>query len=183
MGILPQMRGRGLYYLPLLILTGCGEVEPVPYRTDPVMAVVDPVAAYLLEARWPCAGDGCADVEAVGRLANSIRIQSARLELPVSLMVGVLMVENPWLDTLAVSPAGARGLYQTMPVHRDAWPECPGEQVSIRGSVCRGAEIMADFLTRHDLTDALLRYNGCRQRRCAGYPGKVMAEADSFAGG
>ena len=47
MGILQRVRGRGLHCLLLPILTGCGEVEPVPYRTDPVMAVVDPVGVGL----------------------------------------------------------------------------------------------------------------------------------------
>jgi len=182
MAIMSRLRRswmRGGKACLLLWLPAC----TIPEVTlEPIDATVDPVASHLLDVRWPCTGEGCADVEAVARLANSIRGEAGRVGVPVSLMIGVLMVENPWLDTVAVSYAGAVGLYQTMPIHDDAWQECPDDPRSVSGSVCRGAEVLADFMARHDITDALLRYNGCRQLRCAGYPLKVMSEADAFGG-
>ena len=159
----PWMRGGRACLL--LWLPAC----TIPEVTlDPMDATVDPVASHLLDVRWPCTGEGCADVEAVARIANSIRDEAGRVGVPVSLMIGVLM---------------AVCLYQTMPIHDDAWRECPDDPRSVSGSVCRGAEVLADFMARHDITDALLRYNGCRQLRCAGYPLKVMSEADAFGGG
>ena len=112
-----------------------------------------------------------------------MRRHGDRLGVPVRLLVGIAMVEDPWLDTLATSHAGAVGIFQVMPLHRDAWPNCRDPLQSIEGSTCRGAEIIADFLRRSpDEAQALLRYNGCRQRYCSGYPYKVNDQADLFGG-
>ena len=149
---------------------------------QPIMAQVhDPIADHFNRHRWRCAGDGCADAEAIGRLATAIRAHSGRLDVPVRLMVGIVMVEDPWLDTLAVSTAGAQGLFQVMPMHKNAWPDCPDAMQTIEGSTCRGAEIIADFLRRGGSdTKALLLYNGCKRDYCKAYPQMVMAQAGLY---
>lgn len=156
----------------------CHAMEPEPIVLDPLYAEPDPIAEYILSARWRCEFDHCADSEDIDRIADAIHRHSARLGLPVDLMVGVMMVEDPWLDTLVVSSAGARGLYQVMPMHADAWPECATPLTTIEGSVCRGAEVLADFRRGRTLTQSLLRYNGCnRPGPCRSYPDKVLREA------
>ena len=93
------------------------------------------------------------------------------------------MVEDPWLDTLVISTAGAVGLFQVMPMHTDAWVSCGYPLETIEGSTCRGAEIIADFLHRaNSEAEALLWYNGCRHQYCEGYANKVNNEADLFGG-
>jgi len=155
----------------------------VVVRMDPVYAVVvDPIADHLDNWRWPCAGDGCADSEDIGRLATSVRAHSERTGVPVKLLIGIVMVENPWLDTLAVSRSGAVGLYQVMPMHTTAWPECEDALETIEGSTCRGASIFAWFLARGNERQSLLQYNGCYQEDCEGYPAKVWEEAESYSG-
>jgi hypothetical protein len=101
-------------------LVSCERAEVPVVQLEPIVAQVDTVALYLWQNRWPCSGDGCADEDAIRRIADEVRVVSDRYELPLSTMIGVLMVENPWLDTTAVSYAGAIGLYQVMPMHRDA---------------------------------------------------------------
>ena len=166
-------------------LVPSGTTDPQPVTLAPIYArVTDPIAEHLASYRWPCSGSGCADDEAIHRLASSMRRHGDRLGVPVRLLVGIAMVEDPWLDTLATSHAGAVGIFQVMPLHRDVWPNCRDPLQSIEGSTCRGAEIIADFLRRSpDEAQALLRYNGCRQRYCSGYPYKVNDQADLFSGG
>ena len=134
-----------------------------------------------LQATWKL-GDGCADSEDIGRLATSVRAHSERTGVPVKLLIGIVMVENPWLDTLAVSRSGAVGLYQVMPMHTTAWPECEDALETIEGSTCRGASIFAWFLARGNERQSLLQYNGCYQDDCEGYPAKVWEEAESYSG-
>lgn len=168
-----------LLLAPLQVSKGSNVVV----RMDPVYAVVvDPIADHLDNWRWPCAGDGCADSEDIGRLATSVRAHSERTGVPVKLLIGIVMVENPWLDTLAVSRSGAVGLYQVMPMHTTAWPECEDALETIEGSTCRGASIFAWFLARGNERQSLLQYNGCYQEDCAGYPAKVWEEAESYSG-
>lgn len=161
-----------------LVSLACQPDEPEPVLLSAVYAEPDPIGEYLLSARWRCEFDHCADSDDIDRIADAIHRHSSRLGLPVDLMVGVMMVEDPWLDTLVVSSAGARGLYQVMPMHADAWPECTTPLTTIEGSVCRGAEVLADFRRGRTLTQSLLRYNGCnRPGPCRSYPDKVLREA------
>ena len=163
-------------------LVSCERAEVPVVQLEPVVAQVDTVALYLWQNRWPCSGDGCADEGAVRRIADEVRAVSDRYELPLSTMIGVLMVENPWLDTTAVSYAGAIGLYQVMPMHRDAW-ECEGPMRGVSGSVCRGGAVLADMIRRYGSErDGLLGYNGCRNVRCQDYHSKVVARSEQFGG-
>lgn len=169
---------RVLALAATILSAACHAPQTEPIVLGAIYAQPDPIAEYLLSARWRCEGDHCADSQDIDRIADAIERHSARLDLPAHLMVGVLMVEDPWLDTLVASAAGARGLYQVMPMHADAWPECTTPLTTIDGSVCRGAEVLADFRRGRSLTQSLLRYNGCnRPGPCRSYPDKVLREA------
>ena len=159
--------------------------KPTPViRLDTIYAEPpDPVASYLIESRWECVSDGCADHGAIGRIAKRIREASEKHGIPVSMLVGVLMVEDPWLDTLAVSRAGAIGLFQVMPFHRNAW-DCNDPMRTVAGSVCRGAAILSDMFRRHgNEQKALLGYNGCLSEYCQSYHEKVVAKSEDFEAG
>lgn len=154
-----------------------GGVEvPEPLERDS-----GPLAAHLKGVRWACSGDGCLSESDIDRLAVEIFSQADGLDLDVAMLVGILMVENPWLDSLAVSGAGAVGLYQVMPMHREAWPGCEDTIETVVGSVCHGSYIIHDFLQRRDSEAmALLAYNGCRGGPCEVYPEKVSGYSDQF---
>jgi len=172
----------------LFFLIGCQGVDqvedsaPVAYGPPSVLErSVGPVEGHLTSVRWPCTGSGCLDASDLARLADLILEQSSRLDLEVAMMVGILMVENPWLDSLAVSSAGAVGLYQVMPMHRGAWPECSEAIETVAGSVCHGSVIIHDFLQRRGSRNiALLAYNGCRGGPCEVYPEKVSVHSEQF---
>jgi hypothetical protein len=175
------MMKKIIFYV-LIFLAGCTDPDIPVVEITPVYAEPDPIALFLGQTRWPCSGDGCADGEAIDRIANSIWSASEKHDLSVPLLVGVLMVENPWLDTTAVSYAGAIGLYQVMPLHEDEWG-CEGTMQSVDGSVCRGASVLSDMMQRYgNERDALLGYNGCRSTGCQSYHGKVVERSEQFSG-
>tara|TARA_R110000824_G_scaffold7001_2_gene32109 strand:+ start:11230 stop:11799 length:570 start_codon:yes stop_codon:yes gene_type:complete len=167
-----------------LTLTPLEQPSIETVQLEPItVTAADPVALHLYSHRWPCTGHGCADNVAIDRIADAIRYHSERLDIPIELLVGIVMVEDPWLDTLVISTAGAVGLFQVMPMHTDAWVSCGYPLETIEGSTCRGAEIIADFLHRaNSEAEALLWYNGCRHQYCEGYANKVNNEADLFGG-
>ena len=153
-----------------------GQAVPEPLERD-----YGPLAAHLMEVRWDCGGEGCLDEGDVNRLAMEMLFMSDALDIDVAMLVGILMVENPWLDSLAISSAGAVGLYQVMPMHRGAWLECRDAIETVAGSVCHGSSIIHDFLQRRDSRDmALLAYNGCRGGPCEVYPEKVSSYSEQF---
>ena len=158
------------------------DIEDVPViLISPMQAKVDPLAEHLLSVRWKCAGEGCLDTGDIKRLSENISEYAGASRIEVSLMVGILMVENPWLDSLAVSSAGAIGLFQVMPMHRGAWASCSEAIETIRGSVCHGSSIIEDFLQRRGTREgALLAYNGCRGGPCEAYPEKVSTHSQQF---
>jgi len=172
-----------LNYLILSSASSCVDPDIPVVEMAPIYVEPDPIALFLSEARWPCSGDGCAGSRTIDRIANSIWHASEKHDLSVPLLVGVLMVENPWLDTTAVSYAGAIGLYQVMPLHENEW-DCEGTMQSVSGSVCRGAAVLADMMRRHgNERDALLGYNGCRSAGCRSYHNKVVARSEQFSEG
>lgn len=154
-----------------------GGVEaPEPLERDS-----GPLAAHLRSVRWTCPGDGCLSGADIDRLAVEIFSQADDLGLDVAMLVGILMVENPWLDSLAVSSAGAVGLYQVMPMHREVWPGCEDTMETVVGSVCHGSSIIHDFLQRRGSRNmALLAYNGCKGGPCEIYPEKVSGYSNQF---
>ena len=137
---------------------------------------VAPIEEALLEYRT--------DEELVGRIAAAVVREARAAGLPPRLLLGVLLVENPWLDPTARSFVGAVGLMQVMPVHQGGW-SCGWDLEDIDTNVCLGARVFAHYLKRTDgdVEKALLRYNGCvtgsNTPNCHEYPSRVLARTGS----
>jgi soluble lytic murein transglycosylase-like protein len=122
------------------------------------------------------------------RIASALVSEGKRANLSPTLLVGVLLTENPDLEPRATSSVGARGLMQVMPLHAGEWG-CPsGDLFDVEDNICHGVRILADNL-RHSrsLSAALLRYNGCvsgtNTPDCYLYASKVYREARLSAAG
>lgn len=122
------------------------------------------------------------DEHLVSRVSAAVVREARAAGLPPRLLVGVLLVENPWLDPTARSFVGAVGLMQIMPVHQGGW-SCGWDLEQIDTNVCLGARVFAHYLQRTggDVEKALLRYNGCvtgsNTPNCHQYPSRVLARA------
>lgn len=118
----------------------------------------------------------------VNRIASALVKESRRRKVGSSLLVGVLLVENPDLNPRATSFVGARGLMQVMPFHAGKWGCESGDLFDIESNICHGVAVLADNL-RHSRTlpQALLGYNGCVRGTntpdCFRYPRKVYGSA------
>lgn len=116
------------------------------------------------------------------RIAAALVREGRRANIGTTLLVGVLLTENPDLEPGATSSVGARGLMQVMPLHAGRWGCQSGDLFDIESNICHGVRILADDL-RHsrDLPAALQRYNGCvrgtNTRDCYLYTGKVYRYA------
>ncbi len=115
------------------------------------------------------------------RIAIALVREGRRARLDPRLLLAVMTVENPWLDSGAYSSVGAVGLMQVMPFHVGSWG-CAGRDLTDPDTnICYGAKILANALERSDgdLDRALLRYNGCVRGTntpdCHLYPSKVLA--------
>lgn len=96
------------------------------------------------------------------RIASALVREGHRRNIGSSLLVGVLLTENPDLDPRATSSAGARGLMQVMPFHAGKWGCGSGDLFDIEANICHGVAILADNLkSSKTLPAALLGYNGC----------------------
>ncbi len=111
--------------------------------------------AAMLRSRTP-------DANRADRIAAALVREGKRSGIGATLLVGVLLTENPDLEPKATSSAGARGLMQVMPFHAGHWGCISSDLFDIESNICHGVRILADNL-RHsrDLPAALLRYNGC----------------------
>ncbi|MFO7893390.1 MAG: lytic transglycosylase domain-containing protein [Longimicrobiales bacterium] len=122
------------------------------------------------------------DEQLTGRIAAAVVREANAADLEPRLLLGVLLVENPWLDPTARSFMGAVGLMQVMPVHTGGWA-CGWDLEQIDTNVCLGARVFAHYLDRSDgdMERALLRYNGCvngtNTPNCHQYPSRVIARA------
>jgi len=128
------------------------------------------------------------DADRAKRIASAVVREGKRANVSSTLLVGVLLTENPDLEPHATSSVGARGLMQVMPLHAGQWG-CPsGDLFEIEANICHGVRILADNL-RHsrDLPAALLRYNGCvsgtNTPDCYLYAAKVYRQARQSATG
>ena len=122
------------------------------------------------------------DRDRVNRIAAALVKESRRRKIGSSLLVGVLLTENPWLDPRATSFMGARGLMQVMPFHAGQWGCGSSDLFDIESNVCHGVAVLAENLGRSKtLQQALLGYNGCVRGTntpdCWRYPAKVFREA------
>jgi len=128
------------------------------------------LAELLKEKRWNCTGTGC--VEDFSLLAQEILEQSLSFGFQPALVAGIIMVENPWMDSTAVSPAGAVGLMQVMPFHVGEWEGCGRSLENIKDSICMGLSVLRNNI--------LLRYNGCTLKYCEDYSVKVVEKSEEF---
>ena len=126
------------------------------------------------------------DRRLVNRIASSIVKESRRRKVGSSLLVGVLLTENPELKANATSFVGARGLMQVMPFHAGKWGCASRDLFDIESNICHGVAILADNLSQsRTLPQALLGYNGCVRGTntpdCFKYPRKVYGRAKRAA--
>jgi soluble lytic murein transglycosylase-like protein len=122
------------------------------------------------------------DTSRANRIAGALVREGRRRKVGSSLLVGVLLTENPWLDPKATSFVGARGLMQVMPLHAGKWGCGSNDLLDIESNICHGVAILAENLSRSkSLSQALLGYNGCvrgtNTPNCWRYPVKVFREA------
>lgn len=122
-----------------------------------------------------------ADERLARRVATALVTEARKTKVDSRLLLGVLLVENPWIDPEARSPVGAQGLMQVMPFHRGNWRPCAPRLDDIEANICHGARIFAHYLQseRGNVERALLRYNGCvrgtNTPNCHSYPTHVLA--------
>jgi soluble lytic murein transglycosylase-like protein len=104
-----------------------------------------------------------ADDGLVTRIAIALVREGRRENLDPRLLASVMLVENPRLDPEALSPVGAVGLMQVMPLHAGGWACGSADLTDPDVNICHGVRILAHDLrlTHGDLDRALLRYNGC----------------------
>lgn len=124
-----------------------------------------------------------AQPEIANRVARAIVKESRELQLPPSLLAGVLLTENARLEPETVSNKGAIGLMQVMRFHAGVFDCDSDDLLQVEANICHGARVFAGYLKRtKDVRSALLRYNGCIRSRatqsCRRYPTKVLREAE-----
>lgn len=122
------------------------------------------------------------DRERINRISSALVKESRRRKVGSSLLVGVMLTENPSLDPKATSFVGARGLMQVMPFHAGKWGCGSRDLFDIESNICHGVAILADNLSQsRTLPQALLGYNGCVRGTntpdCFRYPRKVYGNA------
>ncbi|MBA2688002.1 MAG: lytic transglycosylase domain-containing protein [Gemmatimonadaceae bacterium] len=120
------------------------------------------------------------------RIASAIVAEGTKHRISPSLLVGVLLTENPWLDPNARSKVGARGLMQVMPFHSGKWGCGSRDLFDIEANICHGVRILEQNLKdEHNLNGALLAYNGCvrgtNTPNCFTYSRHVLKYADMSA--
>ncbi len=130
------------------------------------------------------------DTRRADRIATALVSEGRRRNVGSTLIVGVLLTENPWLDPRATSFMGARGLMQVMPFHSGQWGCASSDLFDIEANMCHGVAILAQNIRQaRTLPEALLGYNGCVRGTntpdCWRYPSKVfrLARMDAAAGG
>jgi len=130
------------------------------------------VATRLIDGKFPAGseegriasvlGKYTSDADRANRIASALVREGHRRNIGSSLLVGVLLTENPDLNPRARSSAGAIGLMQVMPFHAGKWGCGSGNLLDIEANICHGVAILADNLkSSKTLPAALLGYNGC----------------------
>jgi soluble lytic murein transglycosylase-like protein len=126
-----------------------------------------------------------AEPEIANRVARAIVKESRELQLPPSLLAGVLLIENSRLEPESISNRGAVGLMQVMRFHAGVFDCDSDDLLQVEANICHGARVFAGYLKRtNDVRSALLRYNGCVRSRatqsCRRYPSKVLQQAEQI---
>jgi soluble lytic murein transglycosylase-like protein len=123
--------------------------------------------------------------EIANRVARAIVKEARQLQLPPSLLAGVLLTENSRLEPKTISSRGAVGLMQVMRFHAGVFDCDSDDLLQVEANICHGARVFAGYLKRtNDVRSALLRYNGCVRSRatqsCRRYPSKVLRQAEQI---
>jgi soluble lytic murein transglycosylase-like protein len=123
--------------------------------------------------------------EIANRVARAIVKEARQLQLPPSLLAGVLLTENARLEPKTISSRGAVGLMQVMRFHAGVFDCDSDDLLQVEANICHGARVFAGYLKRtNDVRSALLRYNGCVRSRatqsCRRYPSKVLRQAEQI---
>ena len=123
--------------------------------------------------------------EMANRVARAIVKEARQLQLPPSLLAGVLLTENSRLEPATISSRGAVGLMQVMRFHAGVFDCDSDDLLQVEANICHGARVFAGYLKRtNDVRSALLRYNGCVRSRatqsCRRYPSKVLRQAEQI---
>ena len=111
------------------------------------------------------------DLERI-EILRTIHAEANRVELPVSLLLGVIHTESLF-NRFAVSVAGAQGLMQVMPFWKKEIGREDDNLTNIQTNLRYGSTILKHYLERSNgnLTEALARYNGSYGKTW--YPEKV----------
>jgi soluble lytic murein transglycosylase-like protein len=123
--------------------------------------------------------------EMANRVARAIVKEARQLQLPPSLLAGVLLTETARLEPATISSRGAVGLMQVMRFHAGVFDCDSDDLLQVEANICHGARVFAGYLKRtNDVRSALLRYNGCVRSRatqsCRRYPSKVLRQAEQI---
>lgn len=122
-------------------------------------------------------------------IAIAIYEDSKKTLLPGSFYLGLIRVENPFINPFIINWYGAVGLTQVVPRYWEGvFPECgPDLYTNIYTQICYGARVYLHYLDIwEDETLALYAYNGCtehlreQQARCTDYPLWVQGYAMSY---
>lgn len=165
------------------IVSAAGAPKPLPVvRVDSATLEREVVARY---DHLPLAQifTRRADPVIANRVARAIVKEARQLQLPPSLLAGVMITENSRLEPETVSHKGAIGLMQVMRFHAGVYDCDSDDLLQVEANICHGARVFAGYLKRtKDVRSALLRYNGCVRSRatssCRRYPSKVLREAE-----
>ena len=154
-------------------------VTPV---VDSAVLEQDVVSRYEYRPLASLLGRRTKNTDVANRIARAIVRESGRLEVAPSLLMGVLLTENPRLEPETVSSQGAIGLMQVMNFHAGEFDCESDDLLQVEANICHGAHVFVGYLTRTgDVRRALLRYNGCvtsvNTPNCHRYPAKVMRTA------
>lgn len=98
------------------------------------------------------------------QLAPVIERQSRLWGADPLMITAIITLENPTLESRAVSRAGARGIMQVMPLWmQSTFSTCGRDLFDDRINLCFGVRVWKFYMdrNRNNLTAALLGYNGC----------------------
>jgi soluble lytic murein transglycosylase-like protein len=157
-------------------------VRPTVAPVDSASLERDVVSRYSYRPLALLLGRRNRDPVTATRIARAILKESGRLQVAPSLLTGVLLTENPRLETTSVSSQGAIGLMQVMDFHAGTFDCESDDLLQVEANICHGARVFGRYLKRTgNVQRALLRYNGCvvsaNTPNCHRYPAKVTQAA------
>lgn len=163
-------------------MPGMAAALPIRLPVDSAVLEREVVARYDYRPLSRVLGKHNRNPQIVRRVARAIVREAERLKVAPSLLAGVLLTENPRLETATVSSQGAIGLMQVMHFHAGEFDCVSDDLRNVEANICHGARVFGRYLKRTgNVKRALLRYNGCvvsaNTPNCHRYPGKVIRAA------